>query len=82
MDVYNSIQGQIGELDEACMNNQKQLEQLKIDLESSRTAMDTMNEHIKKFSENFDFYQELKHFVENFADFLDAKVNRYICQNG
>jgi hypothetical protein len=82
MDVYNAIQGQIQNLEEACTNHERQLTQVESVTQYSVSAIEKMNGNITKISGNFDFYQELKHFVQNFTEFLDAKVSESCSGHG
>jgi GC-rich sequence DNA-binding factor len=63
-------------LEESKENHDKQLTQTLKDIENIKNNRDVTEKELERTSRRYNYFQELKAYVNDLADLLDAKVNR------
>jgi GC-rich sequence DNA-binding factor len=61
-------------LEESKQNHDKQLTQTLKDIESLKTTREVTESELERTSKRYNYFQELKAFVNDLAEFLDVKV--------
>ena len=62
-------------------NQQSELIQIQKDLQNLKSSREELVSQIETAKRSYNYYQEMKTFVENLAEFLDVKVSFFLPKN-
>jgi GC-rich sequence DNA-binding factor len=73
-DVLSRLSLVSSNLEESKINHDKQLTQTLKDIENLKTSRELTESELERTSKRYNYFQELKAYVNDLAEFLDAKV--------
>jgi DNA repair exonuclease SbcCD ATPase subunit len=79
-DVLSRLSIVSNNLEESKQNHDKQLTQTLKDIENLKSNRETTEKELERTSRRYNYFQELKSYVNDLADFLDAKVRPSVCK--
>lgn len=79
-DILSRLSIVSNNLEESKQNHDKQLTQTLKDIENLKNNRETTEKELERTSRRYNYFQELKSYVNDLADFLDAKVRLSVCK--
>lgn len=73
-DVLSRLSLVSSNLEESKVNHDKQLTQTLKDIENLKSSRELTDSELERTSKRYNYFQELKAYVNDLAEFLDAKV--------